>query len=468
MKRKKTPESQKQENTTVDSHYVVKINKELYKRNFELAIRNQTLSLLKQIYNITLSTLASEAMSKKIAYAICASLRLELVGLLFIDEKEQNLIPTAFAISPSAQRTVPKLKSILYSAPIPLTDTKNICVQAFQERKNKHLATLKDIWKGNELENTLSKFLEASHIRSVLVAPLINSEEAMGILIFAFPRPFKDLSRFEHDAIENIIAVVRIALDKARLYHELRIANAKLQETNRYLKELLQMRTEFLQIASHQLRTPLTAIRGLLACQYEGMYDDASKETRKKVQHDMLISAERLNNIVNDLLKATELEGGIGGEFVPRSVEELVEQSIQTLRPNYEKKKLKIDYVGPEKTLPKIKMQQEFLRQAFLNLIDNAERYTPKGKVRVKLYQQNGNIIFEVQDTGIGITTEDRKKLFEKFGRGKEAILVQPNGSGLGLYIVQRIVEGHKGAIDVISKGKGKGSLFRIILPIIR
>ena len=113
-----------------------------------------------------------------------------------------------------------------------------------------------------------------------------------------------------------------------------------------------------------------------------------------------------------------------------------------------------------------MEMQTEYLRQIFLNLIDNAERYTPQGGVTLKLYQKGEKIIFETVDTGIGITAEDRKKLFEKFGRGKEAVSVQPNGSGLGLYIIKRITEEHKGTVQVKSAGRNKGSNFIITLPI--
>ncbi|HLD81867.1 MAG TPA: HAMP domain-containing sensor histidine kinase [Patescibacteria group bacterium] len=446
--------------------YTKEINQELYKRNFELAIRNKTLSLLRKLYDITLAMLDTKKLGTKIVTATRASLDMEFSGLYSIDKKKRALLPIAVALSPGLKKLSGKVNERVESLSISLKDRNHPCVKALKTNKKQKVKNFQTFWNSKKDGNILTDLKKNNAVKSVIIAPLINEQESLGVFILAFDRPYKGLSRFEYDAIENILSVVKIALNKARIYEELRSKNITLKQVNKDLNDLLQMKSEFLQIASHQLRTPLTAIRGLLSLQFEGSFDHLPNDELQKIRHNMLVSSERLNNIVNDLLKATELEGGIVGEFITGDVELLVKQSIETLSPNYEKKKLQLTFIPPAEKLPLMEMKEGFLQQVFLNLIDNAERYTPSGSVEIKLYQKNNFIVFEIKDSGIGVAPEDKQKLFEKFGRGSKAKEIQPNGSGLGLFIIKRIVEEHKGKIEMNSEGRDKGTTFKITLPV--
>ncbi|EKD76485.1 MAG: hypothetical protein ACD_43C00094G0003 [uncultured bacterium] len=263
--------------------------------------------------------------------------------------------------------------------------------------------------------------------------------------------------------------MLKSVYEAIRAKEALRIVNEELQQVNAELQELLNIKTDFIHAASHQLRTPLTAIRGLLTMDYEGDYDNATPEERKSLQRNVLTAVERLGMVVNDLLRAAELEQGLTGETVLGDVTKLVEQSIETLRPNFIKKGVKLDYEKPTIPLPQILMHENYLQQVFLNLLDNAERYSPTaGTVVAKLKLENNVITFCVQDDGIGFTKEDEKKMFTKFGRTAAAKSAQPNGSGLGLFIVKRIVEEHGGTITAQSQGSNKGALFTVKLPLHR
>lgn len=262
------------------------------------------------------------------------------------------------------------------------------------------------------------------------------------------------------------ILLIRSVLEEVKRREQLQLLNIQLEEANKHLKELLKMKSEFLAIASHQLRTPLTAIRGLLSMQAEGSFDAYPKDKLKQVHKDMLTSANRLNNIVNDLLDALEVEGGLQLEFKPVSPENMIDEVITTLKPNYDKKGLYLKFDKPASPLPKIDAEERYLSQVFMNLIDNAEKYTRTGGVTVTAQASGNNLMVKVKDTGIGVKPEDQKKLFDKFSRGSEANKINTDGSGLGLFIIKKIVDEHHGKVKIESEGENKGTTFTVYLPI--
>lgn len=240
----------------------------------------------------------------------------------------------------------------------------------------------------------------------------------------------------------------------------------KLKEANHHLKELMNIKTEFLQIASHQLRTPLTSLRGFLSMQAEGDLDKLPEKERKGLHQDMVTVANNLNNIVNDLLHATELEGGnINFDIEKVQVQDLIEEAITTFKSTYKKKELFLKFER-NNSLPEIEADAGYLRQVFFNIINNAEKYTEEGGLTITTIKKDENIEIVFSDTGNGIDPEDRDKLFGKFVRGKKAALMHTDGSGLGLYIIKKIVDEHHGEVSLESEGVGKGTTVRVTLPI--
>lgn len=240
----------------------------------------------------------------------------------------------------------------------------------------------------------------------------------------------------------------------------------QLAQANLHLQALNKQKSEFLDIASHQLRTPLSALIGLLSMQYDGDFDSLSKAEFKQQQKDMLTSAERLKNIVHDLMDAMEVELGAKLKPEPTDIAKLAEEAINILRPNYEKKSLYLKYSPPDRSLPLVSADPSFLAHVFINLVDNACNYTETGGAEIKLFQEKNQVIFQITDTGIGVTPTEKENLFGKFIRAKRAMLVRPDGSGLGLFIVKKIVEAHGGEVKIMSDGENKGSTFKIYLPV--
>jgi signal transduction histidine kinase len=188
---------------------------------------------------------------------------------------------------------------------------------------------------------------------------------------------------------------------------------------------------------------------------------------QKPVINDLLEASQRLARIVNVFLNVTRIEAG---RFVMNfsnttPFDDIIESVYKELKPTAEKKKVELIY---EKTpLPKAEVDTDKIKDVLLNLIDNAIKYTPEGSVAISATADDTELSIIVKDTGVGIPPAEAKNLFEKFVRGSGIAQVQPNGSGLGLFIAKRIVEGHAGKIWVESEGPNKGSTFHVTLPLV-
>jgi signal transduction histidine kinase len=243
---------------------------------------------------------------------------------------------------------------------------------------------------------------------------------------------------------------------------ELTVANSRLRELDR-------MKSDFVSIASHQLRTPLTATKGYVSMLLEGTYGVISDKVERALKM-LYASNERLVRIVDDLLDLSRIESGkFQYTFAKVSLADLLADVVKELSIAAEIKKLKIIQNAPKHDDRfDISADAEKLRQTFLNLLDNAIKYTKKGYIEIKIAKDAHSeyVRVSVKDTGVGIPLEDQAKLFEQFVRGKEGSRASAVGSGIGLYIAKKIVEDHSGRIWAESEGVGKGSTFIVILPV--
>jgi len=237
-------------------------------------------------------------------------------------------------------------------------------------------------------------------------------------------------------------------------------------EMRKEVEKLSQAKSEFISIASHQLRTPLTAIKGYISMVLEKSYGKPPEKMEKPLEN-IYASNERLIKLVNDLLNLSRLEAG-KIEFNPEltSLKELVSGIIQELRINVEKKGLYIKIVKPSEPLPKIMLDRDKIRQVILNIIDNAIKYTKEGGITVNLEKLNSEEQIKVSDTGEGMDEKEIQSLFQIFSRATAGTQLHTEGAGIGLYVARQFVEMHGGKIWAESLGKGKGSTFIVRLPI--
>ncbi len=234
------------------------------------------------------------------------------------------------------------------------------------------------------------------------------------------------------------------------------------EETKRKFSELLELdkvKSDFITVAQHQLRTPLSGIRWGL----ENVLADISvKPESRSILEGSQKKADDAIAIVNEMLKTAEMKT-TNFKLEKKSIElgALIASAIDELKYLISRKQVTVSYARTAGIL--VQADQKFLSVALLNILDNAIRYAPNGKVTVTLKFEQGRAEIILADNGIGIYPDDLPYLFERFYRGKNAISVDPNESGVGLYIAKQIIEKHGGTISVDSQ-LGKGTTVRIVL----
>jgi signal transduction histidine kinase len=237
---------------------------------------------------------------------------------------------------------------------------------------------------------------------------------------------------------------------------------------NARLRELDKQKTEFLSIASHQLRSPIAAIKGYSSLLKEGSYGPVPQKLEKPLSR-VLESGKRVAIMVDDFLNVTRMEQGrMKYAHEAADILSIVSAAIEDLRVMSESKKLALT-LDVSCTQPVYIMGDEAkLKQAFSNLIENAIKFTREGWVHVAVREvpSNNAVLIKVSDSGIGVPREEREMLFRKFSRASNADEVSVYGTGLGLYIAREIVRAHNGWIHLSSSEVERGSTFSVELPI--
>lgn len=238
-----------------------------------------------------------------------------------------------------------------------------------------------------------------------------------------------------------------------------------LEAANEKLKELDQLKSEFLSLATHQIRSPLTAIKGYSSMLLDGDFGLLPQKAKDSVE-TIMKSCQNLIDIVGDFLNISRIEQGrMVYEKSIFDLRDLVQEVIKEIKPNIEKAGLNLIVEIPIVLDAKVNVDRGKIKQVIGNVIDNAIKYTPKGEIKISMFKDGSKVKISVQDSGVGIDPKEIDKLFNKFSRAKDASKVNVTGTGLGLYIAKKMVEAHSGDIKVSSEGVGHGTTFTIELP---
>lgn len=259
------------------------------------------------------------------------------------------------------------------------------------------------------------------------------------------------------------IALIRSVKNEVAQREKLQKLTDQLEKANRKLRELDQLKSEFLSFASHQLRNPLSAVKGYASLLLEGDYGKLDDEPKKAVS-TIFEATDSLVQMVQDFLDVSKIEqGGMKYQKEDVDLKKLINQTVSELEPTAKEKNLALNTHIKEGSYITIADEVK-LKQVLINVIDNAIKYTPEGSVDVYLEAKSDWIKISVKDSGVGIDKEDIERLFAKFVRAKDAHHHNTHGSGLGMYLAKMIVEAHHGHIRAESNGTGKGSTFIVEL----
>jgi len=286
----------------------------------------------------------------------------------------------------------------------------------------------------------------------------------------------------QREKIEKLAGELAGTNDKLKtVNNQLSVVNSQLEVSNVKLKEMDKQKTEFVSMASHQLRSPLTAIKGYTSMLLEGSYG-AFEDRGREVLDRVLQSTNKLNTVIEDFLNITRIElGRMEYEISVFDLGQLVQTVVKDQEPNVTKKGLTIEFQDGAGN-HQISADSGKVSQVISNLIDNAIKYTPArhdnvvgesgrstGWIKVTVEnvtdKKKEKVRFTVADSGVGLDPEAIKKLFQKFVRADDAGKINITGTGLGLYVAKQIVEGLSGKIWAESAGKDQGSRFIVEFP---
>ncbi|NBU33077.1 hypothetical protein EB118_06470 [bacterium] len=260
-------------------------------------------------------------------------------------------------------------------------------------------------------------------------------------------------------AVENSMRFEEIEQFNVTLQKKIDNATTALKRSNTKLVALDEAKDEFISMASHQLRTPLTSVKGYLSMLAEGDAGNLN-ETQKKFIDQAFISSQRMVYLIADLLNVSRLKTG---KFVIEATEvylpDVIESEIAQLSETVKSRELTMVFNKPE-TFPKMQLDETKIRQVIMNFADNAIYYTPAGgKIVINLEEVKGVAEFTVTDTGLGVPKAEQHHLFTKFYRAGNARKARPDGTGLGLFMAKKVIVASGGAI-IFKSVLGKGSTF--------
>jgi signal transduction histidine kinase len=438
------------------------ITEEMYRRNKELADTNKTLSLLQTVESLALeSHTSTEAVCAHITEAIVQTTSYTFVGLLTrsLHAKEELTLNGWSGVD-----WVGKDKTLSFSRPLHL----KLSHQWFTQLETTKLVSLENIsidiiadFLGCP-EEDIRKIQRHLELNTLYVMKLIARRRVVGLLVVGFRKTDAELTESDSVLLGRLSESIGLALDNKLLFEENRYVLRQLRESNTKLRDLDEAKDDFISMASHQLRTPLTSIKGYLSMVLEG---DAGKTT--KMQHEMLgqafASSQRMVYLIADLLNISRLKTG---KFLiePSEVNlaDVIEQELSQLEKAASGRSLKLTYDKPS-NFPHLMLDETKTRQVIMNFVDNAIYYTPaNGHIAVKLIDKPTSVELRVEDDGIGVPKAEQAHLFTKFYRAGNATKARPDGTGLGLFMAKKVIVAQGGAIIFDSK-ENQGSTFGFV-----
>jgi signal transduction histidine kinase len=405
---------------------------EIYKRNVELAETNKTLSLLQRINSLFMH---SDKSTKELCVDLC--------------------------------HAIINTKSYPYVALYGPSEGGNLVCYGESKHDDAIAAPRLNIIPAEIMDEDGFKSVKIGEggVRTVVMRKLQTVHLAPVFLVFGLGEILSDADyQTDKALLERMADAVGVIIDAKYLTEENVKVLAKLKLTNAKLKALDVAKDEFISMASHQLRTPLTSIKGYLSMMIEGDSGELN-ETQALYANQAFQSSQRMLYLIADLLNVSRIQTGkFRIDRSPVDMPKVIAEELDQLSELADARKVTLEYKGLNKA-PLLSLDTTKTRQVIMNLSDNALYYTPSGgKVTVKFARGKSCYEFRVIDNGIGVPEEAKKSLFQKFFRSTNAQSMRPDGTGIGLFMVKKVVD-LQGCKLFFSSEEGKGSVFGFDIP---
>lgn len=322
--------------------------------------------------------------------------------------------------------------------------------------------------------DSLRHAFSVGHI--ALAIQLYAGRQRVAVMIIGPKQSGKKYDTKDQELIMVMADELSLAIQNSLRFHEIEQLNSTLQQrideatkelraSNAELQRLDEAKDEFISMASHQLRTPLTSVKGYISMVIEGDVGKISPN-QKQLLSEAFTSSERMVHLINDFLNVSRLQTG---KFMldRRQIDlaKVVEQELDSLKTTAQSHSMKLRYRKPAR-FPILYVDEGKIRQVIMNFVDNAIYYSREDStIAVGLAIQDGDVIFTVKDTGIGVPVAEQKHLFGKFFRATNARTQRPDGTGVGLFLAKKVIVAHGGSM-VFESTEGEGSTFGFRLPV--
>lgn len=441
------------------------------KSEITLAEQNRALVTSQEINKIILQSLNFDEVTQEISDMLPNQLSF-VTGVVAVVEKVKRTIRRiGVSATKEAREAVSALSVPFNKIEISLDDPNNLMAKAIREKKSFITEDLYDVLGPVLSRKEAMEIQKLMGTQTTVVYPIYGGKsEIIGVFIASTKKKKEGLSQYEYAIIQNFVDGAGIAMQHAMLYSNLKKISEQLSFANSKLQQLDKLKDEFVSLASHELRTPMTVIKS-----YLWMMLNKNNVTSLSVKQKMYIerayaSTQRLINLVNDMLNVSRIESGrFTLSMQSLDLVNLISAVHAEMLPKAQEQKINLQFARSLQPLPPALADPERVEQVLINLVGNSLKFTPSnGTIRIEISYNSGNKTETVSviDNGKGINKDDMEKLFHKFSMVGSNYLVKKNdqGTGLGLYLSKSIIELMGGKIWVESEGEGKGSRFNFTL----
>lgn len=435
---------------------IVKTDLTLNKTQEELDKKITGLYTLQKISRLTTTTLDENEIFRRINESLISDLGFEK-SIIFIFDSYHNLI--CKMAGNYAEADIEKLQSALHKEPIFSPTVK-------EGRTLSSLNTAKHV------HNRVSQLFDALYF---VIAPIMTQDGIAGIIFVGNKSSYLELTEGDEELVSILASQIGQSLENARLFEQVyhsqqelenkvKLRTKELAEALEEVKRISKLKSDFVSAVSHELRTPLTSIKGYASILMTGKLGEVAEPIKDRLEK-INKHSDSLVKLINDLLDISRIEAGkVEMKFEFQLLPQMVETVADLLAPQLKDKKIELVLDIP-KDVKSVFVDASQIERVFVNLANNAVKFTPAGgKITIRASDIGEFIQIDVSDTGIGISEKDLEKIFEEFYRVDNQTNQTLQGSGLGLSLVKRIIEAHKGKIWVKSK-LGEGSTFSFMLP---